>query len=159
MVRTSFLAKADGRRRQQQKIEPELPVYGEYNLTDYGNAERFAKHQRIYFIATAMFGSPFDPNVNVLRKFRDHFLLVNSLGRTFVETYYLYSPPIVRFIANHDILRALLRWSLTPMIGISWMALNFGLIPSIFFILLMLIFINISVVVLFRRIWMGTHMD
>lgn len=137
MVRTSFLAKADGRRRQQQKIEPELPVYGEYNLTDYGNAERFAKHQRTYFIATATFGSPFDPNVNVLRKFRDYFLLVNSLGRTFVETYYLYSPPIARFIAKHDSLRAMVRWSLLPLVGVSWVALRLGTVTTLALVLLL----------------------
>jgi len=38
------------------------------------------------------------------------------------------------------------------------MTLNIGLIPTITIILLMLIFINISVVVLFKRIQMGTHM-
>jgi len=37
------------------------------------------------FIATAAYGSPIEPRVEVLRAFRDRFLLDNTLGKTFVS--------------------------------------------------------------------------
>lgn len=29
-------------------------------------------------------------------------------------------------IARHDIVQTVVRWSLLPLVGVSWMALNFG---------------------------------
>ena len=110
------------------------------------------------FIATAAYGSYMEPHVVILRDFRDRFLLTNTVGKVFVSLYYAYSPPVADFIANNDTVRLMVRWSLLPFVGMSWMTLNIGLIPTITIILLMLIFINISVVVLFKRIQMGTHM-
>lgn len=68
------------------------------------------------FIATAAFGSSMAPDVMVLRKFRDHYLLTNAFGRMFVNTYYAVSPPIAHFIAQNDTLRAATRVALTPII-------------------------------------------
>jgi len=110
------------------------------------------------FIATAAFGTPMEPHVKVLRDFRDRFMINNGVGKAFVDLYSTYSPPVADFIASHDTVRLVVRWSLMSVVGMSWMALNIGLIPTLTIILLMLIFINISVVVLFRRIRMGTHM-
>ena len=110
------------------------------------------------FIATASYGSHMESQVRLLRDFRDRFLLTSPVGKASVDFYYTYSQPVADFIASHDTLRLMVRWSLLPIVGMSWMALNIGLIPIITIILLMLIFINISVVVLFRRIRMGTHM-
>jgi len=109
------------------------------------------------FIATAAYGSSMDQHVRVLREFRDSFLLTNNVGRSFVELYYSCSPSVADFIANHDTPRLVVRWGLLPMVGVSWIALNIGLIPTLAFILLILVFINISAVVLFRRIRMQTH--
>jgi len=78
------------------------------------------------FIATAAYGSYMEPHVMVLRDFRDRFLLTNSVGKAFVDLYYTYSPPVADFIANHDNLRAVVRWSLLPIVGVSWMALHLG---------------------------------
>jgi len=52
------------------------------------------------FIATAAYGSKFEPSVVLLRHFRDKFLLTNSLGTAFVNFYYRNSPPIAKFIAG-----------------------------------------------------------
>ena len=68
------------------------------------------------FIATAAYGSYLDPHVYVLRNFRDRYLLTNSLGQAFVNSYYRYSPPVADFIGKHETLKIAARWALTPVI-------------------------------------------
>ncbi|MEK6726607.1 MAG: CFI-box-CTERM domain-containing protein [Deltaproteobacteria bacterium] len=46
------------------------------------------------FIATVAYGSYLDPHVEVLREFRDNYLITNAPGRAFIEIYYQISPPI-----------------------------------------------------------------
>jgi hypothetical protein len=99
------------------------------------------------FIATAAYGSYMEPQVRVLRDFRDHFLLTNPMGKIFVDLYYTYSPPVADFIANHDTLQAFVRWSLIPLVGMSWMALHLGSAITIALTLLLLVFISASAMV------------
>jgi hypothetical protein len=68
------------------------------------------------FIATAAYGSYLDPQVQVLREFRDRHLLTNSPGRAFAEFYYRHAPPIAEYIAERPALRAVTRWALTPLV-------------------------------------------
>ncbi len=89
------------------------------------------------FIATAAFGSKFEKHVRLLRRFRDFYLMPNKIGRAFVNAYYRYSPPMADFIANHDTLRALVRLSLLPLVGLSWMLLHFGAAPTLLLLVLM----------------------
>ena len=86
------------------------------------------------FIATAAFGSIIEPHVKLLRQFRDRFLLTNTPGKTFVRLYYDYSPPIADFISAHGSLRMIVRWSLFPLIGFSWMLLHLGFVPTLLLI-------------------------
>jgi hypothetical protein len=74
--------------------------------------------------------------IKVLKNFRDNILLTNSLGKSLVDFYYEFSPPVADFIAEHESLRAVVRWSLLPLIGVSWMSLKLGVVPSLLLILL-----------------------
>jgi len=69
------------------------------------------------FIAVAAFGSPMAPQVQLLREFRDRYLMTNAPGRLFVSAYYRMSPPVARRIADSEVLRAITRAGLTPVIG------------------------------------------
>ncbi|MBW2245660.1 MAG: thermonuclease family protein [Deltaproteobacteria bacterium] len=91
------------------------------------------------FIATAAYGSPVDPHVEILRKFRDNCLLANKTGEKFVHTYYKYSPAVADYIAKNEILRAMTRIGLLPIIGFSWIALKLGFIPAMTVMLLLII--------------------
>jgi hypothetical protein len=71
------------------------------------------------FIATAAYGTPLAGEVGILSDFRDRYLLTNRMGTAFVRTYYQFSPPIARFIANHEPLRAAVRVVLTPIVAIA----------------------------------------
>ncbi|MBL8199955.1 MAG: DUF11 domain-containing protein [Chromatiales bacterium] len=68
------------------------------------------------FIATAAYGSYLDPEVLVLRQFRDQVLLASALGRAFVGWYYRVSPPIAAYIRERDGLRLAARVALTPVV-------------------------------------------
>ena len=73
------------------------------------------------FIATAAFGSYLDPHVDVLRDFRDNYLLTNKIGKAFVSFYYNTSPPMADFIARHNSLKITTRLLLTPVVyGLSY---------------------------------------
>ncbi|MBU1043272.1 MAG: Ig-like domain-containing protein [Candidatus Omnitrophica bacterium] len=68
------------------------------------------------FIATAAFGTYMEPEVQVLRDFRDEYLLTNYLGSEFVKFYYRNSPPIADFIAQNETLKKIIRIGLKPLI-------------------------------------------
>lgn len=68
------------------------------------------------FIATAAYGSFLDPHVQALREFRDHYLLTHAVGRAFVEGYYRVSPPIAKFITQHESVRTIARVFLAPVV-------------------------------------------
>jgi len=61
------------------------------------------------FIATAAYGTDTAKELDILREFRDTVLLRNSLGVKFVSLYYKISPPIARFISQHEALRTVVR--------------------------------------------------
>ena len=80
------------------------------------------------FIATAAFGSSLAPAVELLRDFRDAFLLTNGAGRAFVAWYYRVSPPLAELVAGNVALRAAARALLLPVIGFGALALQIGLL-------------------------------
>jgi hypothetical protein len=76
-------------------------------------------HSGNCFVATAAFGTPWEPNVATLRSFRDRFLLTNSVGQGFVAAYYHLSPPLAHAIASSPWARAATRATLTPFVVVA----------------------------------------
>ncbi len=78
------------------------------------------------FIATAAYGSALEPQVVLLRAFRDQYLLTNPLGHAFVQWYYHTSPPVAEAIRQSPTLRSLVRLALWPLVGVAWLSLHPG---------------------------------
>ncbi len=96
-------------------------------------------HDKHCFISTAAFGSDMAPEVQTFREFRNKFLLTNSFGKTFVHFYNKLSPPIANVIAESDILRAITRTFLYPLLFFVHLSLNYGLIVALFVLAVFLI--------------------
>jgi len=76
------------------------------------------------FIATAAYGTPMAEEIQILREFRDEYLLTNPLGQALVDVYYRVSPPIAEFITEHPSLRLVVRAGLVPVVAMSAVAVN-----------------------------------
>jgi len=76
------------------------------------------------FIATAAYGTPIAEEIQVLRDFRDEYLLTNPAGKTLVEFYYRLSPPIAEFITEHPSLKPIVRAGLVPAVAMSTVAVT-----------------------------------
>ena len=96
------------------------------------------------FIATATYGSPLHPYVNVLRDFRDKYLMPNKLGRKFVDLYYKYSPFVANLIAKQKSLRVIVQINLTPFVVFSYSMVHLGPIFTGGILILVLVFPIIS---------------
>jgi len=72
------------------------------------------------FIATAAFGYYDTPQVQLLRHFRDRYLLSHFPGRWFVKQYYTHGPKAARYIERHPEWKPAVRVALLPLIAIAW---------------------------------------
>ena len=102
------------------------------------------------FIATAAYGSEDAGDVELLRQFRNDYLLTWEGGREFVRFYYKVSPSIAKVIAGDERLKFLVRGSLKPVVFAADVALHFGLMG-----LFVLIFASGSLFVVALR-WLRT---
>ena len=93
--------------------------------TYYGNQIGFRTADSC-FVATAAYGSLFHPAVQLLRDFRDRFMLDNPVSRSLVHLYYRYSPPIADVISSNTILRPVTKTLLLPIVGSAWLTMRFG---------------------------------
>jgi hypothetical protein len=75
-------------------------------------------------IATAAYGSPMAKELEILRDFRDEYLMTNVVGRALVDVYYRVSPPIAEFITEHPSLKPIVRAGLLPVVAISAVVIN-----------------------------------
>ena len=135
-------------------------AYNDVGNSDYSNeadATTDEEESDDCVISAAAHGSPLEPHVKILRDFRDDFLLSNTVGKSFMDLYYGYSPPVAGFIARHDSLRGMVRLSLLPFVGASWVALKLGRVLTMALMLLLLALISATAVVLFRKIRLRGH--
>ena len=76
------------------------------------------------FIATAAYGTPIAEEIQILREFRDEYLLTNPVGQALVDIYYSVSTPIAKFITEHPSLKPIVRTGLVPAVAMSTVAVN-----------------------------------
>ena len=76
------------------------------------------------FIATAAYGTPMAKEIEILREFRDKYLMTNPVGKGLEEFYYRVSPPIAEFIIEHPTLKPIVRAGLVPAVAMSSVAVN-----------------------------------
>ncbi|HUU63495.1 MAG TPA: CFI-box-CTERM domain-containing protein [Dehalococcoidia bacterium] len=116
---------------------PETAYYAviELEMTPIGNASNpeawfddvLLEEKYECFIATAAYGTPLAEDIEVLRQFRDEYLLTNAAGRLAVSLYYTSSPPLADYISKNEGLRAITRMALEP---ITWLCSRITVPPS-----------------------------
>ncbi|GIX42075.1 MAG: hypothetical protein KatS3mg129_1808 [Leptospiraceae bacterium] len=74
------------------------------------------KNKKKCFIATAAYGTPMAKEVEILRDFRDKYLISHLPGQILAYMYYRLSPPIARIIEKDETLRGITRVLLMPII-------------------------------------------
>ena len=99
------------------------------------------------FIATAAFGSKFSWPVEMLRHFRDQYLLSNAAGTAFVKFYYQNSPPIAAVIANNPTLKTMVRVLLAPLVASVFLLYH----PAILLLVMILAIVLITLRFMRRR--------
>ena len=87
------------------------------------------------FIATAAYGSALEPQVLLLRKFRDLRLLTNRPGQAFVAWYYQHSPSAAAYIAHHQLLRLTVQLALLPVLAAAWLLVEASLFQHMLLLL------------------------
>jgi hypothetical protein len=87
------------------------------------------------FIATAAYGSAWEPQVRILRSFRDEYLEQYDLGREFVAWYYHTSPPWARYLNEHPWLKPVVRAGLLPAVGIAYLYVKTSGVERLFIFL------------------------
>jgi len=96
-----------------------ITIYGDYAIT-----ATFLCEGGLCFIATAAYGTPMAKEIEILREFRDKYLMTNPVGKGLVEFYYRVSPPIAEFITEHPSLKPIVRSGLLPVVAMSTVAVN-----------------------------------
>jgi Leucine-rich repeat (LRR) protein len=82
------------------------------------------RYPSMCFIATAAYGTPLAEEIQILREFRDEYLLTNLLGQALVGLYYRVSPQIAEFITDHPGLKPIVRAGLVPAVAMSTVVVN-----------------------------------
>jgi hypothetical protein len=83
------------------------------------------------FIATAAFGSEMAPQVEMLRKFRNLYLLKSEWGKSFVRFYYSVSPKLAEGISESPVLKLVVRTFLWPLVWFANLSINYGILLSL----------------------------
>ncbi|MGA8849237.1 MAG: CFI-box-CTERM domain-containing protein [Dehalococcoidia bacterium] len=101
-----------------------ITLNGNYHIMANFKEVSTAPTNSTCFIATAAYGTPMARQIQILREFRDKYLLTNPPGRAFMDFYYRVSPPIAKFITEHPSLKPIVRAVLLPAVAMSTIAVN-----------------------------------
>ena len=112
---------------------------------------KISEETGLCFIATAAYSSPLHPHLDILRDFRDKYLITNKLGRTLINLYYKYSPSIANTIAENKPLKVFVRINLIPFIIISYAMLHLGLTINIVTFFCIVVFSAFTILFFQRR--------
>lgn len=82
--------------------------------TYYGDGSQLKDnpHAKDCFVATAVYGSLFAPEVLLLRMFRDGSLMNHRFGRFLVRIYYCFGPWLAQIVSPHPLMKAVIRRAL-----------------------------------------------
>ena len=83
--------------------------------------DRTSGGNKYCFIATAAYGTPLAKQVEVLRKFRDEYLLPTSIGRKLIGCYYRMGRPVAIYMDSHPWLKPPVSVALYPAVGVAWL--------------------------------------
>jgi ribosomal protein L21E len=106
-----------------------ITMNGDYSIT--ANFEEAPPSSVGCFIATAAYGTAMAEEVQILREFRDKYLLTNPIGEGLVNFYYKVSPPIAEFMTEHSSMKLIVRAGLVPAVLMSSIAVNTTLADKI----------------------------
>ena len=121
----------------------------ESDYTPTGNGD---DDEGLCFIATAAFGSYVDPHVQVLRDFRDEYLLTNMPGRWFVNIYNTYGPYWADQLNAYPGCKPFVRLALMPAVGMSYFVINTSIVTKLLTGFLLLGFIPFCLLRIHGRI-------
>lgn len=105
------------------------------------------------FVATAAYGSPLHPHVQLLRGFRDSWLLTNEPGRAFVSFYYANGPRWASFVAPSSPLRVVVQVLLVPLLLLAWFLVKLTLLEKVLVVAALWMARRVVREVLRRRYW------
>jgi hypothetical protein len=95
-----------------------ITIQGDYSITaNFWEGEPC-------FIATATYDTTMAKEIEILRRFRDEYLLTSPVGQALVDLYYRVSPPIAEFITEHPGLKPIMRTGLLPAVAIATVSVN-----------------------------------
>jgi len=90
-------------------IEDNISIYNK-NMTSQINHNIYEQEsQDGCYIATMVYGDYDNPQVLILRDFRDHFLNHYKLGKIFIKFYYKYSPKWVDIMKNWSVINVIIK--------------------------------------------------
>jgi hypothetical protein len=104
-------------------VETDVPVSGGSGADETADAGGSGDG---CFIATAAYGSPLHPHLDLLREVRDRYMRKSVTGRLFLAAYERYFPSLAALIDRHEILKALTRLVLFPVLALCFLILHAG---------------------------------
>ena len=120
------------------------------NTNNYGGAPPTSEPLTRFdycFLATAAFGDSDHPMVEVLRQFRDRFLITWKGGRSLVNAYYSAGPAFARYIEDHKWMAPFVRLMLLPLVGFAVLMLKNPVTIPLFLVIFWLITCMIYILV------------